>query len=284
MKKFITASILVTIILTSGCAALRDFANVQQPTVDFTRVSVQSINFDGVSLLFDFDVNNPNQVGIDAKEYSYEFFINDNSFVTGRQVENLRINRMSSSVVQVPVTLNFSEMMNTFGSLAGRDSLSYQIASEVQFEIPGLGTRTVHVSAAGDLPIPRLPAVEFGGFDVKNISLSGAEMEIAFRITNPNSFGLNLSNAAYVLNVNGREWLDTRLVETIRIGAKESNMVRIPVRLDAAQMGSVFVEMLSGSTEFQYNLSGAADVSADIVEFDAEGRVPFNVSGTYRTN
>jgi len=77
MKKT-AAFLLITIIFIAGCSALRDFANIQQPSVDFNRVSIQSISFDGIDLLFDFEVNNPNQVGVDASEYSYEFFINDN--------------------------------------------------------------------------------------------------------------------------------------------------------------------------------------------------------------
>jgi len=283
MKKT-AAFLLITIVFIAGCSALRDFANIQQPSVDFNRVSIQSISFDGIDLLFDFEVNNPNQVGVDAAEYSYEFFINDNSFITGRQVENLRINRLSTSFVQIPVSLNYSEVMNTFSSLVRRDSLSYRIASEVQFDIPGLGRRMVPVSAAGELPIPRLPRVDFGGFDVKSLSLSGAEFELGIRVFNPNSFGLRMANLEYLLNVNGREWLDARLGDTIRLGAFEEDMIRIPIRLNASQMGSVLLEMMRGSTELQYNLSGSADVSAEIEGFDAQGTVPYDLSGTYQTN
>lgn len=283
MKK-IAASLLITTVFITGCSALRDFANIQQPTVDFNRVTVQSFSFNGVNLLFDFEVNNPNQVGIDAEEYSYEFFINDNSFISGRQVENLRISRGSTSYVQIPVSLTFSEVFNTFTSLARQDSLSYRIASEVQFDIPGLGRRMVPVSAAGELPIPKFPRVEFGGIDVKSLSFSGAELELGIKIFNPNSFGLNLSSVDYLLNVNGREWLDARIGVPIWIGALEEDMVRIPIRLNAEQMGSVLLEMMGGSSEFQYHLSGSADVSADIEEFDVSGTLPFDLSGRYQTN
>lgn len=283
MKKIIV-SLFISMVFIAGCSTLRDLANIQQPTIDFDRVTVQSFNFNAVNLLFDFEVNNPNQVGVDAEEYSYEFFINDNSFISGRQVENLRISRGSSSFVQIPVSLNFSEIYNMFTSFAGRDSFSYRIASEVQFDIPGLGRRTVPVSAAGQLPIPRLPGIEFGGIDVKNISMSGADLELGIKVSNPNSFGLNLSNVDYLLNVNGREWLDVRVGDNIRIGASEESMVRIPIRLNAAQMGSVLVEMMRGSSELQYNLSGSADVSAELEEFDVSGTLPFDLSGRYTTN
>lgn len=279
MKKFI--SIFMVVVFASGCAALRDLANTRRPTLEYNRMSIQSIDFNRAVLQFHFDVNNPNPVDITADRYSYEFFINDNSFLSGTEDRNLRISRESVSTLSVPVTLNFSEMLNTFSSLIGSEVFAYRINTEVQFDIPGLGVQRLPVNAAGELPIPRIPRIEFGGFDVKNLSLAGAEMEVAFRITNPNSFGISMSNAAYILQVNGRQWLDTRLDDAIRLGASESDTIRIPIRLNSAQMGSVLLEMMAGTTTFNYGLNGSADISADIEGFDTGTTIPFNVTGRY---
>lgn len=282
MKKYI--SILLVAIIAAGCAALRDFADTRRPTLEYNSMSVQSIDFNRAILQFHFDVNNPNPVGLTADRYSYEFFINDNSFLSGSQDQNLRISRESVSTLSVPVTLSFSEMVNTFSSLVGSDSFAYRINTEVQFDIPGLGVQSLPVNASGELPIPRMPRIEFGGFDVKNLSLAGAEMEVAFRVSNPNRFGISMSNAAYILQVNGREWLDTRLGDAVRIGASESDTIRIPIRLNASQMGSVLLEMMAGRTEFDYNLSGSANIAADLEGFTGGQTMPFNLSGRYSTN
>lgn len=265
----------------SGCAALKDFADTRRPTLEYNRMNIQSIDFNSAVVQFHFDVNNPNPVDLTADRYSYELFINENSFLSGAEDRNLRISRESVSTLSVPVTLNFSEMLNTFSSLGGSEVFAYRINTEVQFDIPGLGVQRLPVNAAGELPIPRIPQIEFGGFDVKNLSLAGAEMEVAFRITNPNSFGISMSNAAYILQVNGRQWLDTYLENAIRLGASESDTIRIPIRLNSAQMGSVLLEMLGGTTTFNYGLNGSADISADIEGFDTGTTIPFNVSGRY---
>ncbi len=282
MKKILP--LFVLFLFLSSCALLRDYADVQRPSVNFSKMSIQNISFDGVTLLFDFDVNNPNRFGVSADQYSYEFFINDNSFLSGTQQENIRISRESSSVVQVPVSLNFSDVFSTFTSLVRRDSLSYKIATEVQFDIPGLGRQRVPVSTAGELPIPRMPRIEFSGLNVRNLSLSGAEIDLGFRVSNPNSFGISLSNAAYVFRVNGREWLDTRLGDRIRIGGSQSDTITIPVRLNASQMGSVLLDLIGGSTQFDYNLSGSANISAELEGFQDGGTIPFDVSGRHTTN
>ncbi len=276
--------ILITLIaiMMAGCAALRDFAENQRPTIQYSSMSIQSIDFSSATIQFNFDVNNPNPVGLTASRYSYEFFVNENSFLSGTQDENLRISRESVSTLSVPVTLRFSEMFNTFSTLFRDDSFAYAINTEVQFDVPGLGMQRLPVNASGTLPIPKVPRFEFGGFDVKNLTLSGAEMELSLNITNSNSFPIALNRANYQLEVNGRNWLDTSLNEPLRLGESESSQIIIPISLNASQMGNVLVEMMRGTTNFEYKLSGSADVGAEIEGFSFTDTIPFDMSGVFR--
>lgn len=282
MRKLIT--VLIAILFITGCTALRDLADTRRPTLEYNRMSIQHIDFNRAVLQFHFDIDNPNPVGLTADRYSYELFINGNSFLSGTETRNVRISRESVSTLNIPVTLHFSEMLNTFSSLAGNDTFAYQIDTEVQFDIPGLGIQRLPVKAGGELPIPRMPRIEFGGFDIKNLSLGGAEMEVAFRVTNPNIFGISMSGAAYLLRVNGREWLDTRLSDAVTLGASETDTIRIPIRLNANQMGSVLLDLMSGTSEFDYDLSGSATISADIDGFPDNQSIPFETSGRYTIN
>lgn len=281
MRNKIVLIVLIAV-LTTGCAMLRDLADTQRPTIQYSNMSVQSINFNGATLQFNFDVNNPNPVGLTADRYTYEFFINDNSFLSGSQDQNLRISRESVSTLSVPVTLQFSEMFNTFSTLFRDDSFAYRINTEVQFDIPGLGVQRLPVNASGNLPIPKVPRFEFGGFDVKNLSMSGAEMEIRLNITNTNSFPISLTRADYQLEVNGRDCLDTSMSEPLRLADSDSSQLVIPISLNASQMGNVLLEMMRGSTNFEYRFRGSADVGAEIEGFNFSDNIPFDMSGTFR--
>jgi LEA14-like dessication related protein len=280
MKK----TLLFTFILmmASGCAALRDATDVREPNVTFQKMSVDRITFDGVTLLFDFNVENPNRFGVTAEKYNYQFFINDRSFLSGEQSEGLRVDRESSTVVQVPVTLNFSEVYETFGAVARQDSLSYALNTEVEFDLPVMGRKRVPVEAAGEIPVPRIPRISFGDIDVKELSLSGAEVEVSFRVANPNPFAISVENTAYQVEVNGREWLDTTLDETIRLSGREDRVVRIPIRLNSTQLGSALLEIMGGNTTFDYNVKGSAEVSAELEGFRDGQLFPFDLSGQYR--
>lgn len=270
------------IALIAGCSSLRELSDVKKPSVAFSDVSIQSISFDGVTLLFDFDVTNPNRFDVSAEQYQYEFFINDRSFLSGNQQEKITIAREENTIIQVPVSLNFSEISQTFGSVFRQDSLSYQLSTEVEFDLPVAGKQRVPVEAGGQFPVPKLPRIEFGDFNVKEMSFTGADVEISFRVSNPNSFGITLSEAEYQLEVNGKEWLDTAIDRAIEVSGSENRVIKIPVRLNAAQLGSAMGEIISGNSDFQYKLTGGARISADIEGFEESQFIPFDLSGLYR--
>lgn len=280
MKKLLP--IVCLLFTLSGCSTIRDLTDIRKPTVAYSDVSVQSLSFDGVTLLFDFDVTNPNSVDVTADQYSYEFFINDNLFLEGQEPEEVTVKKQGSSVVQVPVAFTFTELAETFRSVLRQDDLSYRLATEVMFDMPVIGSQIVPVEASGTFPIPKIPRIEFGDLEVKNISLSGAEVEVVFDVSNPNDFAIRLSDAAYQLEVNGREWLDTTLGRDIEVAGSETQTINIPIRLSSSQMGSALLDILSGNQNFEYRLTGNAEVSAMIRDFPLSEQLPFDLTGTYR--
>lgn len=273
--------IIVALIVTVSCSTLRDAADVREPEVSFQDMSIDRITFNDVTLLFDFEVNNPNRFGISAEQYNYEFFINDRSFISGLQEEPLSIGRESSQTIQVPVTLSFSEIQETFSSVMRQDSLTYALDTEVEFDLPVMGSRRVPVRASGQLPIPKAPKITFGDFNVNDMSLSGADIDVTFHVRNPNPFSVTIANTVYQLRVNGREWLDTTLAEVIRIEGSENRTIKVPIRLDSSQLGSAMFDIMSGNTTFNYELKGSADISAELEGFRDGQNFPFDLSGRY---
>lgn len=279
MKKFIYY-LLIALIFT-GCATLRDLANIQKPALEYSSMSVQSINFSEAVLLFDFEVDNPNPVGITASGYTYDFLVNNNSFLSGSQDKDVKIGASNESVLQVPVTLQYSELYDTFNSLLRSSAFDYDLNTEFLFEIPGLGQQSLPVSASGSLPVPKIPRFGFAGYNINQISASGADMDLIISVTNPNQFPVSLLNAEYILDVNGREWLNTSLGDAVRISAKEQSEIIIPVQLNAVQMGAVLFDMMRGSTEFNYNLKGNASVGAEIEGFSFTESIFFDREGEF---
>jgi LEA14-like dessication related protein len=245
-------------------------------------MSVQSINFNEAELLFNFDVNNPNPLGITASGYSYDFLVNNNSFLSGNQDKDVKIGSGSKSVLQVPVKIQYSELLNSFRSLPGNDEFKYGLNTEFVFDIPGLGQQRLPSNITGSLPLPKIPRIEFSGFDVSIKSPTRADLELKISIDNPNRFPILLNSASYVLNVNGKEWLNTTYTEAVRVTADDRTEIVIPVQLNAVQMGSVLFDLMRGSAEFDYNLNGNADVGAEIEGFSFTENILFDREGVFR--
>ena len=275
MTKFLSALLLLFFI--TGCAALKDLANIQKPTLTYSNMSVQSINFNEAELLFNFDVNNPNPLGITASGYSYDFLVNSNSFLSGNQDKDVKIGSGSKSVLQVPVKIQYSELLNTFRSLLRSEEFNYDLSTEFLFDIPGLGQQSLPANASGSLPVPKIPRFEFAGFNVESISPSGADMELKIGVNNPNRFPILLNSASYVLNVNGREWLNTTYTELVRVTADDRTEIVIPVQLNAVQMGSVLFDLMRGRDyELDYSLQGNMNVGAEIEGYSFTDNISFD--------
>ena len=275
MTKFLSALLLLFFI--TGCAALKDLANIQKPTLTYSNMSVQSINFNEAELLFNFDVNNPNPLGITASGYSYDFLVNNNSFLSGNQDKDVKIGSGSKSVLQVPVKIQYSELLNSFRSLPGNDEFKYGLNTEFVFDIPGLGQQRLPSNITGSLPLPKIPRIEFSGFDVSIKSPNRADLELKISIDNPNRFPILLNSASYVLNVNGKEWLNTTYTEAVRVTADDRSEIVIPVQLNAVQMGSVLFDLMRGRDyELDYSLQGNMNVGAEIEGYSFTDNISFD--------
>src|SRR5690625_6132137 len=79
------------------------------PNISFSRVGIDGFGFNEATLLFEFDVDNPNPVGLTAKRYNYDFLINNSSFVSGEHRDRVSISREATSTLEVPVTIKFTE-------------------------------------------------------------------------------------------------------------------------------------------------------------------------------
>lgn len=281
MKKTLLFSLLIVV---SGCSLFRSVTNIEAPAITYNNFHIDGISLDGVDMLFGFEVTNPNNQGVRAENYRYEFFINDESLLSGERSEQFQLHARDSQVIQVPLSMNFQQLYRAGQSIANSDSIRYKLETEVEFDLPVLGSRRVPVSAEGYLPVIRMPRVDFDGIEVKNLSFSGVELEARVRVVNPNSFGFSFGNVGYKLEVDQNEWVDSELEETIRVGANSDSVISIPFSLSGANLGSAILQILQGNQSFNYNISGGGEIDVDLPYVRDTAFLPFEFSGRHRLN
>jgi LEA14-like dessication related protein len=272
------ASMLVFVILLSGCAELEQYAEVIKPTAKLTDTRLTGIDFDKADLVFDLAVNNQNPVAINLAGLNYDLKIENQSLISGVTARGLEIKPASTSTVQVPVTLKFDDLKRLPGEVWKKDSFGYRLDTEFVVELPVIGNYAIPVSKQGELPVPKLPVVKLKDLQLKNLGLTAAEVVARVEIDNPNSFALGFSDFNYQLNINQQSWGEGRISGSRSVPEKGKGTIDIPVRLNLVSMGQTAYQMLSEKQPLAYQLTGAVTLDTGL-EMLRNYTMPLNING-----
>lgn len=273
------SGLLLGLLVFMGCATARDIARILKPDVRLKDVHLASLSFDAAELVIDVGIENPNPlVPIALTRVDYDLKINDISFLKGQQPQQLRIDPAGGAVFQIPMTLNYKNLYETFQSLRDQDMTAYNIDCGLSFELPGLGVARVPLAASGEFPAVKLPSISVDGLKVKNVNVTGANMELQLRMENPNAFDVLLNSFNYELTVNGKSWAKGLGAKQIQVGSKGESAITIPIAMDFAQIGVTVYQMLSGEEQFDYSFEGNLDVGSSLPLLQ-QATLPFNKSG-----
>lgn len=271
------------LMLLNSCSTLGQFGRsvVKEPSVAYKSLNFNEMNFNRVGLIFNFEINNPNAIGIKATGFDYSFAIEGNEFLNGTNNHGFEIAGRSASSLQIPVSLGFDELFKTGSALIRNDSIHYAIRSSIQFDVPVLGMTRVPVETSGNLPIPRLPTINVEGFSINRISITGTEILMKLKWVNPNNFGIMLGDLNYSLDVQGSQWASTTVTNRSALPANGEHIIEVPIRLDFASVGTGVYRMLTGGGSMQYSLSGNGLLDVDLPYFDKGLNMPLNLNGTW---
>lgn len=282
MKKYLLASTLIILLTITGCNFLQGLSgSVQYPEVSYSDMKFESLSFDGITMNFTFDVDNPNRVDLRAQGYEYAFSVDGNEFMSGTSDTGIELKSRSSYSITVPIRFGFNELYNTVNAITTRDSIAYGINSVFSFDIPVMGRRDIPASASGYLPIPKIPRLSLENISVGNLSFTGAEVNVQLKFDNPNTFAIGFSDLNYILAIDGERWAAADIAQQVNLAPKSSQIVTIPVRLDIARLGTSVYRMLNGQQSFQYNVTGDGNINVDLPYFDDSSRIPFDLSGRH---
>jgi LEA14-like dessication related protein len=253
---------------------------VKKPTVQITKAKISKLNFDNLDLLFDIQIDNPNTVGINLASFDYDLLINENSFISGNQSDELKIDAQNSSTIQLPVTLKFLDLYNTFNDLKNNNESKYQIKCGLNFNLPVLGNTRIPISKSGDIPLLKLPKISFNSVKLQSIGLTGANLMLEVKFQNPNAFSMLIDQMKYNFQVNGKKWLSGKATQKTQTSQNGESLIQIPVSLDFLQMGSSMYQLIAGGKNLNYNFSGNLDINNSHPLLNSMS-LPFDEKGTF---
>jgi len=280
MKKSIWLISLAAAMLVYSCTSVNEFmrSTIQKPGVAFTSAKISGLSFQNIDLLFNLKITNPNPVGIHLVGFDYDFSINQNSFVKGKEDKGVDIAAKGESNISIPVSLNFIKLYNTFVSFKNRDSTDYKINLGATVNLPVLGAQRIPVSKQGTLPLLKRPKIQVAAIKLNKLNFTGADLSLKVTLNNPNPFAFNLNKLNYILNINGAKWLDGHATETMQVLAKKESILNIPISLNFLQIGRSVGQLLNGNQPLAYNFKGDLNLTSGMPLL-GEVNLPFDRHG-----
>jgi LEA14-like dessication related protein len=138
----------------SACAGLgRAF---EKPRVEVVGADVQSVSLEKAELILDVAVANPNALSLVLSGVDYHLRINGEPFLNGREDQRTEIAARGESRVQVPVTLNYADVLRVLRELRSHRIAGYELDADFRFSVPVVGDVIVPVNKRGEVPLDRI--------------------------------------------------------------------------------------------------------------------------------
>jgi LEA14-like dessication related protein len=123
---------------------------------------------------------------------------------------------------------------------------------------------------------PEPPTLEPKRAEVKQVALSGLEVELTIEADNPNSIPLVARKVKARVKLDDRVDLGEVSVSTkLKIPPKESVSLVAPLSLSWTDLGSI-ATLAASKTDIPFTVTGTAEIGTDDVSFD----VPFQTKGS----
>ena len=270
--------LLLAMVFLASCAEMTKYAETIKPTAKLTGTRLANIDFNQADLVFDLAIDNQNPVAIDLAGLNYDLKIGNQSLISGVTAKGLRVDPVSTSTVQLPVTLKFDDLKKLPGEIWKKDHFNYQLDTEFIVNLPVIGEYPVPVTKWGELPVPKIPGIRLKNVKIKKLSFKAADLVARVEINNPNAFDLGLSDLNYQLQINQQKWASGKVKQVNPIPKKAAGTVDIPISLDLLSAGRAAYTILMDRQPVDYRLSG--DVTLDTgIEMLRNFKLPMDISG-----
>ena len=233
--KAVTMIALVIIALSlTTCQTLQAF--LPEPVISLHSVELTKINFTGIELTCKINVENRTVLDIPIPDFDWELFLNQNSFVKGEINSGGRMRSRQTNIVEIPVSLTYLDIFNTFNSLKGNKTTDYGIAIGVKLDIPYIGEKVWNFKHEGTLPVLQVPKFSMPSMKIDGIDFEKIRLAFSVDIENPNDFEIPSPQLLYDLFVDSNKYNSGISVSAAPIAAAAATPLIIALELNYADL------------------------------------------------
>jgi len=253
---------LLSLFFFSGCTT--NFLSLKPPKVEITDIKLMNASFEKIDIALNVKVCNSYPFSASLPGFDYDLKINNSSFIKGDKELNQNINAFSDSIVEIPVSVNFFELYNTYKSLKNSNKSIYNLSGSIHVLLPILGKIKIPYEKQGELPLFKMPKIKIEGLRLQRINLAGADLNLEIKINNSNAFSLLLNSFSYNLQINGMSWAIGNSNKPVSINEQNESVINIPIKLNFFKIGRSAYTLLSGNNDMNYEFSSDFDLDTSI--------------------
>ena len=236
----IIATVLIAPIL--GCATL---SSMERPEIQAVRPRISGIDFQGINLAFDVDVNNPYPLPIKTPRFRYGIDIEGSRFLDSKATSQLSLPANGVGMVTLPVRLSYRDLFRTYQQLADASEANYGLHGALILPFMGRSFE-VPVSHSGTFPILRPPTFSDIEVDLAQVSLIKTKISANAQMKNPNAFTLGIEDLGYVLKLGDIELGNLTATTGSTLDAGQTG--RLSLTGEASAASALFSLIKGGST------------------------------------
>lgn len=245
MKKALLGVILCAIVCT-GCsiAQIRTlFGAFDKPTIESIRPRILGLDFSGVNLAFDVDLNNPNSFPIKTPKFKYGLDIQGSNFMKSEGTADIDLPAKGIGTVVLPAKIKYLDIWKTYQGLKDANQVNYDLKGA--FVVSPMG-RDIELPLAksGSFPVLKIPSFSKITLEPTDINLTESKVKIKANVTNPNVFEMGLEKLGYVLKMGDVDFADVKSTLAKSLNAGETGQITLNAKVGGL---SVLGKILDGA-------------------------------------
>jgi LEA14-like dessication related protein len=109
----------------------------KKPSIDLADIRVNRMSFTGADVDVSFNINNPNPYSAVLDQLNYKLNINGKEWASGTSEEPGTIEANGNSIINIPVSLKFSQLgMELYKLLSSSSNINYGLSGDLKAHVP----------------------------------------------------------------------------------------------------------------------------------------------------
>ena len=144
---------LVLLTLALGACGVIPKVGLQEPRVFVDDFQIVDTTLTGIKGLITLEIENPNDVSIDAKGMDYSFSLGGQRLIQGQNEARMSIPALGRNTIELPVRLSYLDLLEAIPKLATEGATDYLVEGSVK-----TGIFSIPFSKEGILRLPSILA------------------------------------------------------------------------------------------------------------------------------